>query len=144
MSKAVGTAALVLAAALLLHAGYSTNHYFHLVRERFGDVDASLPLDVLLEAGAGLLVAAVAALTFSDAFKPLHLSTAVHAQAWEAMRSRPDFISFPPLSRSAAKAQAARLSRIEAETDGAGVGSEQDSDVSDEASAVADAVEDLD
>ena len=109
MAGLIGTVSLVAAAILIVHAGYSTNHFFDLVRLRFGDVQADVPVDVFAEVGLGLVLAVVAAITFTEPFKPLHMSTEVKAQAWESMRSRPDFHAFMPLSRSEARAQAEAL-----------------------------------
>lgn len=71
----IGHVTLLAAVALLLHAGYSANHYESLVTDRYGDAEGwSQPVDIYVEVALALILGLVGSLLAVGTFVPIHSS----------------------------------------------------------------------
>ena len=59
-------------ALLILHAGYSADHFQRVVESRYGEVSVPLPLDVYLELLAAAALCLLGAILSVGAFTPIY------------------------------------------------------------------------
>lgn len=98
MAVQVGHGLLLVAALLLLHAGYSAEHYEALLLDRYGSFDgARLPLDIYVELVVALVLGLAGALSAAGSLHPLYASGTSATNAFHKLFApRWDFVPMPP------------------------------------------------
>lgn len=109
MAFRVGHALLLVAALLLLHAGYSAEHYEALLLDRYGSFDgARLPLDIYVELAAAVVLGLVGSLSAAGSLHPLYSSGSSSTNAFHKLFApRWDFVPMPAAVAASASSAAA-------------------------------------
>jgi hypothetical protein len=102
-SASVYKGLLVLAVGVLFHAAYSTTEWRQFARKTADSHFEFIPMDIILQTFAGLLLAMVCVLKLAGDFREIRSSVELSEQMWENVRNRPSFYLFSHRGRALAE-----------------------------------------